>query len=88
MPIEIFKYAAGITSGLSLAAFLAALYFSLQSQKRERSIISVVKGEGVLQAETVVKVLKEFTSEENRIVAFFDTGMLTLAPGLRLSLPA
>ncbi len=66
---QIFKYAAGISSGLSLVAFLAALYVWLQSQKSERSILGTIKGKGIIDAETIVQVLKQFSSDESRLEA-------------------
>src|SRR5712692_2948929 len=65
----IFKYAAGITSGLSFFAFVAALYVWLQSRQREHSILQTIRGEGVVDTQTVVRILKEFASDEHRIKA-------------------
>jgi hypothetical protein len=65
----IFKTAAGISSVLSLLAFLAALFAWLQSKKHERSIVGIVQGEGIIKPKEVVNILKTFNSEEARITA-------------------
>jgi carboxypeptidase family protein len=66
---QVFKYAASISSVLSLAAFLGALYIWLQSRKSEQSVVEIVKGQGVVDAATVVRVLKQFKSDEARLAA-------------------
>jgi hypothetical protein len=65
----ILMYAAGVTTILSLLAFLGGLYAWLQSQKRERSLVDIVKGEGIVQGESVVGILEQFESDDARLNA-------------------
>jgi hypothetical protein len=65
----ILKYAAGVSSILSLLAFLAGLFVWLQSQKKERSVVDVIRGEGIVQADTVVKIVKQFKDDDKRLEA-------------------
>jgi hypothetical protein len=67
--VTILQYAAGVTTVLSLLSFFGGLYVWLQSQKREQSVVDVIKGEGIVQAATVVRILKEFKSDETRLAA-------------------
>lgn len=65
----ILKYAAGVTTILSLLSFLGGLYVWLQSQRKEKSVVDTIKGEGIVQAEGVVAILKEFKSDDTRLQA-------------------
>jgi len=67
--LNIFEYAAAVTTFLSLASFLGAAYVSVQSKQKEKSIAETIKGEGIDDAESVVKVLKQFRTEEGRLTA-------------------
>lgn len=70
MPWEtILGYAAGITSAVSLAAFVAALYIWFQSRARETSVVETVRGQGIVNAELVVPLLKTFDTDEKRLEA-------------------
>src|ERR1700722_13143073 len=65
----IFGYAAGISSILSLVAFMASLFVWLQSRQRQTSVVETIKGEGIVDAERVVDILKQFRSDEARLQA-------------------
>lgn len=69
MVSTILKYAAGVTTILSLISFLGGLYVWLQSQKKEKSVVDTIKGEGIVQAEGVIQILKQFNSDETRLQA-------------------
>ena len=63
------NYAAGVGSAISLVAFIVALYVWFQSRERERSVLESVKGQGIVHAESVVHVLKVFSTDETRLQA-------------------
>lgn len=65
----ILRYAAGVTTILSLLSFLGGMFVWLQSQKREKSIVDTIKGEGIVDVTTVLKVLKQFKTDEARLSA-------------------
>lgn len=65
----ILQYAAGVTTVLSLLSFFGALYVWVYSQHKEQSIVDAVTGEGIVQAKTVVKILKQFKADESRLAA-------------------
>ena len=52
-----------------LISFLGGLYVWLQSQKKEKSVVDTIKGEGIVQAEGVIQILKQFNSDETRLQA-------------------
>jgi hypothetical protein len=66
------KIAAGIGSMLSLCAFLGVLYTWLASRRSERSVVETVRGQGIVEADTVVRVLKQFDSDDKRIEALHE----------------
>lgn len=66
---KIFGVAAAITSILSLCSFFGALFVWLSSRRRESSILQKIEGEGIVKAETIIKILKEFESDESRLKA-------------------
>lgn len=65
----VLSYAAGISTVLSLGAFLSVLFIWLQSRARESSVLEIVKGQGIVNAESVVHVLKVFSTDEGRLGA-------------------
>lgn len=66
---KIFGVAAEITSVLSLCVFLGALFIWFSSRKRESSIVQKIRGAGIVNAETIINILKQFKSDEPRLKA-------------------
>lgn len=66
---EALKIAAGVGSVLSLCAIFGVLYVWLATRRLDRSIVETVRGQGIVEAASVVRVLKEFSSDEKRIEA-------------------
>jgi hypothetical protein len=71
--IDIFKIGGEIGSGVGGVCFLATLYFQNLSRKEERSIADIVGTTGLtLEADGVVRIIRQFKSDQARIAALRD----------------
>ena len=66
---NILKIAAGVGTFFGLCAVIAAFYYSLATRRAERSLVAVVSGEGIEEAEDVAKILGQFHDDDARIKA-------------------
>jgi hypothetical protein len=67
--LKVLQIASGITTLIGLCAFIAVIYLWYASRQKERSLREVVAGEGVVRPESVVDILKQFTSDSARMEA-------------------
>lgn len=59
----------GISSFLGLLGLLAYLYYLLQDRRAEQSVREIVEGEGLFNANQVLKILKQFKEDAKRLEA-------------------
>ena len=70
--LNLFQIAAAVSAPLSLLSLFGAYLFYLGMRKRERSITESIRGAGIVlpdNGRTVVKILRQFKTDENRLEA-------------------
>jgi hypothetical protein len=80
MTPEILNVLAGTTGVIGLLSIICYLYYSLRSreiQRSEKSIKSLIEGEGLLNGDQVLQALQQFKDDESRLSALKTFANLT-----------
>ena len=66
---EVLSIVTGISTFLGIVGLFAYLYFTLLIRKSERSVQNLIEGDALFNAEQVLQILQQFTTDDARLEA-------------------